>query len=236
MAANTTVEREQERQEQYEMEQGRGPGQREGFLETCVSTITSPVATLRRVTHNPPIGWAIVLIIGAGVISGILQALLVATGGYQTFNTAETTEVTGAAAAVLGIGMAVATPIMAVVGLAVLTGIYWVLSRLLGGQGSYSGLFAVFSFAGIPSSYLAVPILLLGTMVGTLGYTLAWAVTIPLTIWSIALGVIAIRENNAFTTIRAVVAFFIPLVLVVGLLIGVVVLIIAAIAAATTGA
>ncbi len=181
---------------------------KEGLLETAVSVITQPVLTLRRVTREQRVGWGIGLV---AVVAGASLALQAATVSPRDFagepsQAADSFE--SGVRVVLIIGALTLGPIMGLSLVALTVGVVHLTSKLLRGSGIYAGLFVGFAFAEVPTA-LGIPVGLIPLVLGA-GGVLAWLVQSGLTIWSIVLVVIAVRENNEFTTGRAIAAFLIP--------------------------
>lgn len=166
-----------------------GPeGPEEGLIETCVSVITSPVATLRRVTTTQPLGWAIAVIVVAGIASGIANAADPDPFGIQD------------GGGDLGAGWVVFSPIFNLIIVAIGTAVVLLTSKMLDGGTTYKALFVGFGFASVPSVFNV-----LGGVFGAAGAgALAGLITIATGIWGLVLGVIAVREANRFSTGRAI--------------------------------
>jgi len=179
------------------------PTTREGLLETAVGVITQPVTTLRRLTRERPLGWALVV---AAVLSLLLTVVGVATAPNLPSRFFGLTLV----------GSAILGPLLGVAGLFIGAGLYHLICLLLGGRGTYLGLVVGFAFAAIPY-LLGIPFRILPPFLGSGGQALLDLVQLGLSIWVLALTTIAIRENNGFTTARAVVALLLPLLVIGGL-------------------
>lgn len=189
----------------------------EGFLETCVSVVARPVPTLRGVVRRRPIAWAFVIVIAISVAQGLVQA---ASLDPSDFGDEEWLAGTPQEIFIVG------APIAAVAGLAFVSGAYWVISRILGGQGPYSGLFAGLAFASVPYA-LTIPVGFLALPLGTPGGVLSSLVSFGVGIWTLVLSVIVVRENNGFSTGRAMAAVLVPLAVLVVIVMVLVVLLLA---------
>jgi hypothetical protein len=196
----------------------------EGLLETSVSVVSRPVPTLGRLTSSPKVGWAVVVTLVIAVASSIITAVrpettvapqLPSQPGFRTEGMVET----------LGVVFAILGPLFALGFLAVWTAILLGTSRLLGGRGGYAGLFTGLAFAGVPNVF-SVPAQLLPLALGTAGGVLAGLVSFGIGIWVFVLGILAVRENNDFSTGRAVGAVLIPIgvLILVGVIFAVVVI------------
>jgi hypothetical protein len=194
----------------------------EGLLETAVSVVTRPVPTLRRLTSDPKVAWAIVVTVVIALASAVLTALqpetttpqIPAQPGFPTENFTRT----------LGVALVILGPLFALGSLAIWTAILMGTSRLLGGRGGYAGLFSGLAFAAVPN-ILSVPFQLLPVALGAVGGILAGLAGLGIGIWVFILGVLAVRENNDFSTGRALAAVLIPVgvLLLIGVVIAVVV-------------
>ena len=93
---------------------------------------------------------------------------------------------------------------------ALITGLYWLMSRMLGGSGEYGAMFAGVGFASVPS-ILSSLVGLLAIPLGSGGQSLFGLVQLGVTIWTIILSVIVVRESNQFSTGRASAAVLISI-------------------------
>jgi hypothetical protein len=194
----------------------------EGLLETAVSVVTRPVPTLRRLTSDPKVSWGIIVTVVIALATAVLTAVQPETSapqeipsqpGFPTENFMRT----------LGVALVILGPLFSLGSLAVWTAILLGTSRLLGGRGGYAGLFTGLAFAAVPN-ILAVPFQLLPLALGAAGGILAGFVGLGIGIWVFILGVLAVRENNDFSTGRALAAVLIPVgvLLLIGIIFAVV--------------
>jgi hypothetical protein len=194
----------------------------EGLLETTMSVLSQPVPTMRRLTRNPRVGWALIVTVVIAVGSSLATVaqggpLMGAQPGFAPPPELEQQLRT------MGLVIALAAPVVAVIALAIGAGIVQVSSYLLGGKGSYAGLFTGLGFASIPN-VLGIPAMLLPRLLGGAGSALSGLVNLGALVWVLVLSVIAVRENHDFSTGRAVAALLIPVAVLVGGLIGLAVL------------
>ena len=175
--------------------------QQPSFLNTCIGIIVDPVPTLRSVVHQSPIGWAFIVIIAVSVAEGILQAATIDPSDFP-----EAEWLTGPIQALF----IIAVPVMNIVICALGTGAYWIMSRILGGNGSYGGLFAGIAFTYVPLS-LAVLVSFIALQINPLGSFISGMFLFGVAIWTTVLAVIVVRESNNFSIARAVTAVLIPL-------------------------
>ena len=192
----------------------------QGFLGACVGIVFNPVPTLRSIVRRRPIGWAILVIVLTYAVQGItFQAV-----SFDPSNFGDVEWLLGLAP-ILYILVA---PIVAVPVLAFFTAIFWVTSLILGGRGSYCGLFTGLAFASVPTAF-HIPINLVVLQLGPLGQGISVLVGLGIFAWTLVLTVFAVQENNNFSTGRAIAAVFIPLgilfVLVVALVVFAIVII-----------
>ncbi|MDI6814617.1 MAG: Yip1 family protein [Dehalococcoidales bacterium] len=190
----------------------------EGIFETLIGILIRPTPTIRSICQQRPIGWAVVIYLVICLVSAVAAI------GLGFFEEAGLPGLGRFSIAVYIPGMLVGTPIIGLLALVVSVAIYHLVALVLGGKGSYSGLFSGFAFAALPSIFsapLAVISLPLG-IVGTMLYSLG---SIGLSLWVVVLYVIALRENYAVSTGRAILilllpaVFFVLLVLLVALVI-----------------
>ena len=210
-----------------------GTPSEEGVLETSVSMVSRPVPTLRRLTSSPKVGWAVVVTLVIALASSVITAVQPETTlapqlpSQPGFRTEEMVETLGVVFAILG-------PLFALGFMAIWTAILLGTSRLLGGRGGYAGLFTGLAFASIPNIF-SVPAQLLPLALGGAGRALAGLVSFGIGIWVFVLGILAVRENNDFSTGRAVAAVMIPIGVIILLIIVLAVVLVAMFASSMTG-
>ena len=191
------------------MRNKREPRSREeGFLETAVGVFIQPVVTMRSVTRRRPVDWAIVLIVVLATASTAMGAARDFGGDFGS-SPWEVALLLGGAALylVLWLGAIVAA-----------SGAIHLMSRLLGGSGSFAGLFAGNAFASLPQ-VLTIPAVFLRLAPGTTGDRIAVLVQLLVLVWWMALAVIVARENYGFTTPRAAASVLISLSVLLAVLI-----------------
>ena len=192
-----------------------------GLLETAVGVVTEPVPTLRAVVRAAPLGAALLVIVVGSCLSGIttltqLRATPTAPGA-PAFPIPDGPGVL-VAAAVLG-------PIIGLIASVIYAGILHIVTLMLGGKGPFRGLFCGMAFASIPNLF-QIPLQLLGVALGPVVQATTSIATFGIAIWTIALGVIAVRENIGFSTGRAVAVVLIPMAVLFILLIGLILLVV----------
>ena len=171
--------------------------QPDGFLETCVSVVTSPVAALRQITAARPIGWAfaVITVISIGVMFGQLAPSSVVPPEEVTW-TGQNAVYTVAWAVIGG-------PLIGFALLAFVTSALWAGSRIIGGHGSFGGLFGGAAFAFMPQLVVA-PLLLVTRSFNPVGGALSWVLGLGSVVWVMVLLTIVVRESNAFSTGKAI--------------------------------
>ena len=176
----------------------------QSFLGTCVDVIFNPVSTMRTISHTRPVGWALIII----VVIFFAQALTTA----ASFDPSRFDDFELLQGPLQGFSI-VGGPALAIAAVAFFTAICWIMSRILGGKGSYGGLFAGFGFAYLPAIF-TVPVTFIAFQLDDFGQALSGMIGFGMSVWTIVLAVFAIQANNNFSTGRAVAAVFIPLAIV----------------------
>ena len=173
----------------------------QGFLETCIGVIFNPVPTMRTIVSRRPIGWALIVIVVIAIAQGVTGA---ASLDPADFDNADWVQGPLQGFSIVG------GPAFAIAGVAFFTAICWITSRILGGKGSYGGLFAGFGFAYLPAVF-TVPVTFMALQLDAFAQGLSGFIGFGIAIWTIVLSVFAVQANNNFTTGRAIAALFIPL-------------------------
>ena len=173
----------------------------QGFLETCIGVIFNPVPTMRTIVRKRPIGWALIVIVVIAIAQGIT--------GAASLDPADFDDVALVQGPLQGFSIVVG-PALAIAGVAFFTAICWIMSRILGGRGSYGGLFAGFGFAYLPAIF-TVPVTFMALQLDSFAQGLSGFIGFGVAVWTIVLSVFAVQANNNFSTGRAIAALFIPL-------------------------
>lgn len=173
----------------------------QSFLETCIGVIFVPVPTMRTIVRRRPTGWALIVIVAIAIAQGVTGA---ASLDPADFDNAEWVQ-----GPLQGFSIVVG-PAFAIAGVAFFTAIFWIMSRILGGKGSYGGLFAGIGFAYLPIAF-TVLIPFMALQLDDFGRALSGMIGFGMTVWTIVLSVFAVQANNNFSTGRAIAAIFIPL-------------------------
>lgn len=209
-----------------------------GVLETAVGVLFKPTETLREIGRHPPVGWAILVVVVVSVVDALSQprfriADIVPPEIYD-FYLQQGVEIPGEVGGPSIVG-AITSPFFWLTSIAVLAGIYHLVSIIFRGNGSYAGLFAGFSFSVLPFIFSA-PLALVTVVMGTLsGLILSGLGRLVLLGWVTLLLYYAIKENYSFSTGRALLVYLLPAlvftVLIIGLTVALVVLILATLGA-----
>lgn len=197
----------------------------EGFLETAVGVLTSPVGTLRGLTSEPRPGWAVLLTIAIALLSAVETAGVAGSGSPSPFGSEAAPGPPEQLRWVMLVGGAIFLPLVALGVLAVWSAILHGIARLLGGVGRYGTVFTTVGFAQAPQVFTVLGALLAVT-VGLVGQVVSWLLGVALFVWSAVLSVIAVRESHRLSTGKAIAVYLIPIAVAVALAIVLIVLIV----------
>ncbi len=173
----------------------------QSFLETCIGVIFVPASTMRTIVRRRPTGWALIVIVAIAIAQGVTGA---ASLDPADFDNAEWVQ-----GPLQGFSIVVG-PAFAIAGVAFFTAIYWIMSRILGGKGSYGGLFAGIGFAYLPAIF-TVPVTFMALQLDSFAQGLSGLIGFGIAVWTIVLSVFAVQASSNFSTGRAIAAIFIPL-------------------------
>jgi hypothetical protein len=177
-----------------------------GILDTLVGVLARPISTIRSICQERPIGWAIIVYLVVSVVTTVawIRPEMLAELGLPEI---------GMPAILVGIS------ITNIVTLVIFTAIAHLVASLLGGRGSYGGLFSGFAFASLPGIF-AAPLAVIG-LLPAVGVLLSGLGSFGITVWSIVLSILAVRENYLVSTGRAILILLLSLavLMVVGLLV-----------------
>ena len=184
--------------------------------------VTSPVSTIGRVVRQRSIIRALIVIIVSSVAQGVFQAVsLVYT------SEAERLVDQNFALALEAVGAVVGTPAALVV-IVFLSAVFWAMSRLLGGHGSYRSLFVGLAFATVPYAASA-PVTFVVQRFDEPGSLLSWVIGFGVFAWTMVLWTIVVRESNEFSIARASVAVLVSLAVILFFLIALSVIVLVAV-------
>ena len=173
----------------------------ERFLDTIIGVFTNPVPTLSGVVRRRPIANAFIVIIVLSIAQGLVQAVSLDPAGLG--------DAEELAAWVQGFAI-LASPVVGIVVVALTAGVFWLMSRILGGSGEYGAMFTGIGFASAPYilqsliGFLAIPL-------GDGADALIGILELGVGVWITILAVIVVRECNQFSTGRASAAVLIPI-------------------------
>jgi hypothetical protein len=189
------------------------------FIDAAVGVVTRPVPAMRQIAAARPwlIGLALYIVIALlGGLAG-LTAPAPATALPPDANVPPEFEqmLEGMMEASRSpLLIAAAAVVLSPISLLITSGIFYLVGRLLGGQGPFSALFATQAFASVPSLLLAALTAVLN-LAGTLLAPLVGLLGFAVGIWILVLEIIGIRESLALSTGRAVATVLIPVGVVI---------------------
>jgi len=168
----------------------------------------SPTQGLSRAARQQPIGWAIAFIVIISFVSTLVwwtpQTAYQLRYPYMIFFDSPWK------AALIAVVIA---PLVFLVSSAMLHWIGW----LFGGRGSYPELFSALAFASMPPALFQILLIKLAEPWGDLGEVLKVLGDMGTLIWGLTLSVLAVREAHGLSTLQAIGAQVIFLIVVVGL-------------------
>ncbi|BAF61022.1 MAG: YIP1 family protein [Pelotomaculum sp.] len=221
--------------ENYLREEFKAPdgGERPpGFLELVYGVLFEPGKTMQKVAGKPPL-WQSALVV---TLLGVLGAVM----GLLTF-----TRVVNQSLYASGMGhmlpaVQAFAPLGAILGLVwgyvkwfVYSAVLHLAAELLGGRGKAAGVFAVAGLAGLPTIFM-LPVQLLAYWFGTgrlAATVLVGLAGLAVLVWTMVLLVIGVRHVHGFTTGRAVLVVFTPVLAMAAIA---VLLVVAAVAVAAS--
>jgi len=170
-----------------------------GIIETLVGVLARPASTLRRVSQQQPIGLALLVYLVVNLITTVVvltEPRMLEELGLPDF---------GMPVLLLG------SSLISILALVILTAICHLVASVLGGRGSYGGLFSAFAFSALPGVF-AAPSEVLG-LLPVVGDLLSGLGIFGILVWSLVLTILAVRETYTLTTGRAILILLLPLVL-----------------------
>jgi len=168
------------------------------ILDALWAVLFSPSAALATITARRPLGWALLVAAAVALMAGFVLVP----------NPPELAEV------ILNLdkGTLPAAPVFAfwvaffLLAVAVQALVVHLLARLLGGKGSYAGLFAGMCFAYFPGLLAAPLAWLRATLDSLAGSVLYSALFTVLCLWIASLAIVATKYNYSLSTARAAIA------------------------------
>ena len=178
----------------------------EKFFGTLIGVFDNPVPALTGVIRRRPIANAFIVIIVVAIAEGLAQVMSIDSSPLSAL----VVELEDREDLVrLGQGIIIlASPVVGIVVVSIAAGVFWLMSRILGGGAEYGAMFAGIGFASAP--YILSS--LAGLMTIPLGPAAAVSrlVWIGVVVWTIILFVVVVRESAQFSTERASAAVLIP--------------------------
>ncbi|NIO44678.1 MAG: hypothetical protein GTN36_03955 [Candidatus Aenigmarchaeota archaeon] len=171
-----------------------------------IDSLTKPIPTFKKEKKNATLGEGALHIAVAGLISGFISGI------YQMFfGAAFASYLSPFASAFAGpmifLASLILTPIMAVIGWLILSGILYIFAMLFGGKGSYTTQSYLYAIYYAPLSIIS-SILVLIPIAG-------WILSFVLMIYGLYLLTMALKEVHNYTTGRALLTWLVPVGIVV---------------------
>lgn len=164
-----------------------------GPLELIYGVLFQPVAAFARAAAKPPLGLAVAIVVGVNILNGIMSGLNLNRLGGEGLGVVVT-------------GLAIVTPLAGLFTWVALTAALHFTAELLGGSGRAVSLLSSLGLATLVGVF-NLPAALLG-MAGVTWLQLL--INLGITIWILALTVIALRAVYGLSFARAVLALVIP--------------------------
>lgn len=183
----------------------------EKLIDWLFGVIARPVQTLNDIARERPVGLAVLVYLGV--------ALLVAAASYLSdpnyFGLDAIEELRYLIDLHLSVPLLfILELLLGFIGLLVSVAILHLVARIFKGTGGFWNFFSAYAFSEFPSIFI-VPVIFISAFLGAFGVFLSGAVNFGLAIWTIVLGVIAIRESQGISTGAAVAVILIPLAVLV---------------------
>ena len=196
------------------------------LLNWYIGLIVRPVTTLREIVDARPLGLGLLTLLVVAILNGAISI------GLQLDQDVSSDIATSGLASI--VVWAILTAIFVTIYLGFSSLIAHVVSRLLGGNGAYTGMLTGLMMLSILSLIPSIPVLL-GVLATSIGEAaggaspfgpIAAIVRIVVAIWMIILAVILIRENYRLSTGVAVLSWFIWVIIAVVIPISLIILLI----------
>jgi len=181
------------------------------FIDNLYGVIFTPSEAMKKITREKPIG--------QGLIVLILSTLLPMLSTSRTFvriNQLQPTLPPGMPPQIAPFIHSMGPFLLIIAAITIIifkplitflfTALIHMISEFLGGEGEGKGLFTGFCFASFPSILMA-PIHIINNFTS---FNIASIFNFALFIWVIVLQVIAVKQNNNFSTSRAVLTYVLP--------------------------
>ena len=188
------------------------------IIEWLFGVMARPVQTLNEIAREKPVGWALMVALGVGVLTLAANTLR----GEGIEETMVEMDIFIAPLYMFIFGV-----IIIVVGLFVITGLLHLIAKLFGGQGGYWNLFSAYCFAEFPM-IISVPVSLVSIYLGFVGTILGGLTVFGLGLWVIVLQVIALRESHGISTGASIGAYAIHFLLIIAIPVAIVITLVTA--------
>lgn len=191
------------------------------FLDILYGIIFSPRQTMKTVGRQKPLGPSVALLLGVNLLTIVL--LFFSFNDNQTFpNILPQAGIPLEAAKKFLYVSSIGLFFIRLIYLFAITACYNLLGELLGGKGNAIGLLSALCLTSIPEIF-SVPLLFLGRLL-PLGSTLNTLGNFLLWLWSLVLSILALREVLELSTGKALLVFFLPLLVFLTIIVSMVVM------------
>ena len=191
------------------------------ILGVCLGIITKPSPTLGDLCRREPLGQALVVflvVVLVPTLASVFSQFSLPLDELEA-NLPELAELDiEQLVQSIRVATVIGTPIFGLVALAVIVGMYHLLSLLFKGRGAFGGLFVGFAFSTVPLIFYA-PLALLPLAFGFAGVSMTAVGALVILSWISTLQWIALRENYGFSWGRSLLVYSIPVIVLPLLLI-----------------
>jgi len=178
------------------------------LIEWLYGILARPVDTLNEIAREKPVGLAFLVYLAVATL--VMVANLFGEEGRASLEEL-----------MFEVGITIPLPViigggllLALVSIFILAGLLHLLARLFGGKGGYWNFFSAYAFADFPM-IITVPFTLIAVFAGVIGSVLDGAITFGVTIWTIVLQVIALRESYGLSTWASIGVYVIQFIIIV---------------------
>lgn len=190
------------------------------FIDNLYGVIFTPSQTLNKIARSKLVGQGLIVLILSTLIpliasSGAFADLNSIPGGLPPGFPTELMPLFNTLKPFMLIIAAVMVVVFKPLVTFLFTALMHMISEFMGGGGSGKGLFAGFCFASFPSILMA-PVNIINNFIDS---DISGVFSLVFMIWVVILQITAVRENNGFSTGRAVLTYFLPWIIVLGILI-----------------
>ena len=167
-----------------------------GSFDTVFGVFLKPAPTMKSIVRRRPIGWAAVIIAVVLIAHGLIRATSLEPSDFEVDWLQR----------LYWTLLVIGGPAVGMVAVAIFTAVCWGMSRILGGRGSFGGLFSGLGFAFLPA-VLTIPLSFMDLQLDALGESFSWAavlVGLAVAVWTIILSVFAVQASSNFSTGRSI--------------------------------